>query len=327
MGKKPICGIYKITNQVNGKVYIGQSVNISNRWKQHKNAAFKESSDEYNYPLYQAIRKYGLENFTFEVIEECSSEDLNFKEEHYISLYESYPPDKGKGYNQTLGGNSGDHFGKLNQFQVLEIRNLLKNSKMFMKDIALKFDVTLITISDINLGKSYFDSKLKYPIRRKEESYLLNNCLICGAQLKYYKSKMCFKCAPKQHQILIPSKEDILKSFYELRNCQKVADKFNISVVLLKKWREELNLPEKVKDIVELYERECLGIIKEEILKRDTSPKIILKVDPITGNVIEEFSSAAEAGKAMDTTGWTIIQQCQKYPKIYKDYYWKFKIP
>ena len=43
MGKKPICGIYKITNQVNSKIYIGQSKDIYRRWKEHKNGAFKES--------------------------------------------------------------------------------------------------------------------------------------------------------------------------------------------------------------------------------------------------------------------------------------------
>lgn len=109
-----------------------------------------------------------------------------------------------------------------------------------MKDIALKFNVTLITISDINLGKAYFDSKLRYPIKKKEESYLLNNCLICGAQLKYYKSKVCPKCAAKQRQILNPSKKDILESFYELKNCQKVADKYDVSTVLLKKMEKRI---------------------------------------------------------------------------------------
>lgn len=93
-------------------------------------------------------------------------------------------------------------------------------------------------------------------------------------------SKCCIKCKSilyitsnsnskrNTYKISMPAKEDILKSFYELKSCQKIADKYNVSTVLLKKWRKELNLPEKVKDTIELYEREYLGIVKEEKPKR-----------------------------------------------------------
>ena len=60
-------GIYKITNMINGKCYVGQAVNIKRRWKKHKEVAFNNKDPGYSYPLYQAIRKYGLENFAFEV--------------------------------------------------------------------------------------------------------------------------------------------------------------------------------------------------------------------------------------------------------------------
>ena len=92
-------GIYKITNQVNGKVYIGQSVRIKQRWSQHK-AEAKENRR--NTLLYNAMRKYGIENFTFEVIEECSQEQLNEREIYWISYYDSF--NKEKGYNMTPGG-------------------------------------------------------------------------------------------------------------------------------------------------------------------------------------------------------------------------------
>lgn len=76
----PICGIYKITNKVNGKCYIGQSINIKRRWRQHKETYVNPASENYDYPLYKAIRFYGLENFSFEVLEECQPEKLNEKE-------------------------------------------------------------------------------------------------------------------------------------------------------------------------------------------------------------------------------------------------------
>ena len=62
-----ICGIYKITNKVNGKVYIGQSRDIKRRWYEHRKV--KGDYDRHSYPLYSAIEKYGIDNFEFEIIE------------------------------------------------------------------------------------------------------------------------------------------------------------------------------------------------------------------------------------------------------------------
>lgn len=79
-------GIYKITNKINQKIYIGQSVNISKRWTAHRNGAFNPNNNQYNTPLYKAIRKYGIENFTFEVLEECGINELDIKE-NIIFIY------------------------------------------------------------------------------------------------------------------------------------------------------------------------------------------------------------------------------------------------
>lgn len=107
-----ICGIYKIENLINGKVYIGQSNDIKSRWNDHKRIAKDKSKHGYNYPLYRAIRKYGIENFKFEIIEECSEEKLNEREIYYIGYYKSYIYfENSNGYNQTLGGEGTRGFG------------------------------------------------------------------------------------------------------------------------------------------------------------------------------------------------------------------------
>ena len=92
-------GIYKITNQINGKVYIGQSIDIQYRWKQHKQQA---KNNRKNNKLYQAMRKYGIENFLFEVIEQCkfSQQQLDNRQRYWIEYYNSYE----NGYNSTRGG-------------------------------------------------------------------------------------------------------------------------------------------------------------------------------------------------------------------------------
>lgn len=105
MTKEKICGIYKIENLINGKVYIGQSSDIYKRWYNHKRTSHTPTLEGYNYPLYKAFRKYGIENFNFEIIEKCSEEELNEKEMYYIEIYRSFTGFKdGNGYNQTLGG-------------------------------------------------------------------------------------------------------------------------------------------------------------------------------------------------------------------------------
>lgn len=63
--------IYKITNQVNGKCYIGQTIkSAEERWKEHRQHAFGTHPNDQNKALYRAIRKYGLDNFTFEVVQD-----------------------------------------------------------------------------------------------------------------------------------------------------------------------------------------------------------------------------------------------------------------
>ena len=53
-------GIYKIENLITGKIYIGQSVEVEERIKEHKRIPFRENRPTYNYPLYKSFRKYGL---------------------------------------------------------------------------------------------------------------------------------------------------------------------------------------------------------------------------------------------------------------------------
>lgn len=95
-------GIYKIENKVNKKAYIGQSIHIEQRWLEHKQPSIYNNPNHksYSYALYEAFRKYGIDNFEFSIIEECSKEQLNEREKYWIQYYDSY----NNGYNMTLGG-------------------------------------------------------------------------------------------------------------------------------------------------------------------------------------------------------------------------------
>lgn len=99
LGTNTICGIYKITNQKNDCCYIGQAVDIAKRWKEHAKCGLGIDTPASN-KLYKAMQEDGLYNFSFELLEKCSKEDLDEKERYYINLYKS----KEYGYN-TLAGN------------------------------------------------------------------------------------------------------------------------------------------------------------------------------------------------------------------------------
>lgn len=88
--------IYKITNKINNKIYIGETTTtLVKRWRDHTRESFNNGHG-YNYPIHAAIRKYGLENFNFEKIEECDDEARFSREHYYIMFYNSLTPN---GYN------------------------------------------------------------------------------------------------------------------------------------------------------------------------------------------------------------------------------------
>ena len=96
LGYEPVKGIYKITNKITGECYIGQSKNIYKRWMQHCYKCYGNENEKFA----RAIRRYGLPNFTFEVVEYCDTKDaLDDREMYWIKYYNSY----NKGYNSTAG--------------------------------------------------------------------------------------------------------------------------------------------------------------------------------------------------------------------------------
>ena len=100
------CGIYLIRNKINNKVYIGLSINIEERWQRHRSLYLrKDNNKEKSKPLYLAFNKYGIENFDFQILEECSILELPEREKYYIKLYDCCILDGyDKGYNLTRGG-------------------------------------------------------------------------------------------------------------------------------------------------------------------------------------------------------------------------------
>ena len=160
-------GIYKFQKKFNNKIYIGQSKCIEKRKRQHLTDAFNKNSECYNGLFHRAIRKYGIDGFLFEVLVECSVDELNEQEVSYISQYNSLYPN---GYNMIPGGYCAIGT-KLSLNDVEEITSLLKNTNISNKDISEIFSVGINTIAKINTGKMWHRD-IPYPIRKTNYSNL-----------------------------------------------------------------------------------------------------------------------------------------------------------
>ena len=133
--------IYKITNTINGKYYIGQTIqNVKERFYQH--CATKCSKAVSNMAIHRAIKKYGKSNFTVEVIEEIDSANLNDRERYWIKYYNSY----NNGYNSTKGGQDG-----CKPLKDLDVESIIKeyNTGKSLRTLGTIFKVDKQTIKDL----------------------------------------------------------------------------------------------------------------------------------------------------------------------------------
>ena len=158
--------IYKITNKINGKVYIGQTIHPDRRWMEHKQKA-RHGQDKYLVHL--AMNKYGEQNFTFEIIE--WTEDYNNEEKRLIKEYNSITPN---GYNISEGGDNCILYGEDNPRNITPndvvplIIQDLKENKLSDREIAKKYNLTDKIIADINHGYTHKQENEQYPIRIKK---------------------------------------------------------------------------------------------------------------------------------------------------------------
>lgn len=243
-------GIYKIENKLNGNVYIGQSVNIERRWQDHKKRR-KDSSSI----IGRAFLKHGISNFDFSVIEMCLKDELNDREIHWITHYNSYA----KGYNATPGGNSSQSkTGKLTQSKVDSIKLALQGNVLAKTAIANKYKVAESTIRAINEGITWHDDTSSYPIRKgylltpkgkvivnkKVKDDIVHYCKECGTKItKYAKTKMCSVCQSiTSRKCVWPSKIDLIVGMLKLSQVE-LGKIFDVSDTTIKRWCKSYNIP------------------------------------------------------------------------------------
>lgn len=158
-------GIYQFKNKINNKIYIGQSKDIEYRYKRH----IYDAKNGATTLLHAAIRKYGIENFTFTILEECNIEELNEREIFYIQKFNSLMPN---GYNMQTGGQNrkAQPYFYFTEQDIVVIYDLLKDTELSYVDIGNIYGVTSAMIKHINYGEQYVQNEVCYPIRLEQQS-------------------------------------------------------------------------------------------------------------------------------------------------------------
>lgn len=171
--------IYKITNLLNKKIYIGYTSrnNIQIRFQEHWNSRFFDNSI-----LHKAMIKNGKNNFKIEIVEKISEKEWVEKEQYWIEYYNSKVPN---GYNICEGGNKPPtHFGenncksKLTTDQTLNLINDLKEYKLDFGQIASKYKISQSQVERINKGEFRKLENEDYPLRKmKIDQYIIKNII------------------------------------------------------------------------------------------------------------------------------------------------------
>lgn len=143
-----VSGVYKITNKINGKCYIGKSIDIKARFSDHK----KPNNLKSHYKIYKAFAKYGIENFSFEILSKCPKEYLGKLEMFFIKHFDSV----NNGYNITQGGKGG--FGpKHSDGQKEKWRQSRKGVRHSVRTDYSSTEKKIVRISEENII-TYFNS-------------------------------------------------------------------------------------------------------------------------------------------------------------------------
>lgn len=248
-------GIYKITNQINNKSYIGQSTCIEKRWKKHIKVANSPSDPGYDYPLYRAIRKYGIDNFSFEIVEECLQEELNEKEYYWIKHYQTID----SGYNQKEGGYSAS-WQKITPEMLNDITNRLLNNESQI-DIANMHNLSEETISRINWGKMWNRDDLLYPLqisKHSNKNHIEHICCDCGIVISNV-SIRCRECEHKrrlanspilQRFPTIQAQKELIMKILSSSFCA-VGREYGVSDNTVRKWLAYFGIPKDKKLMIE----------------------------------------------------------------------------
>lgn len=338
--------IYKVTNTVNGKAYVGQTRRtIEQRWKQHVYNSFNEAP--YNKgPFHCAIKKYGVDAFIVEELEECKNEDLDEREMHWIKYLDTLR----NGYNATTGG---DHPYRWDDEGILP----LWNEGLSIKEIAEKIGISKNIVSDrlriegISAAettaraqaKGGETSRLPIYMYDREGNYIkefpskqeaakeigYNGCLrggsfcfstVCGYQFRRYKvdkiDTVVAEHTREVHQYTIEG--DYIATYTSLSEAARsIQDRHANGSMIGKACRDE--------SITQAYgyrwSYEKVNKLPPIRPSKKCRPVVRITTD---GKERTEYCSAAQAGRENNVSANAIIDACKGIQKHSAGYRWEY---
>ena len=307
-------GIYKIENKINHKIYVGQSQHIEKRWQEH----CRNSADSV---IGRAIQKYGKDNFSFQILEECTVEELDDKEQYYIQLYDSIVP---KGYNvEKIVCDRKTNFSHYSEEELNDIINDIKYSDLSFVEISDKYNLDLSTIYYLNRGAVHVVEDEKYPLRTLKQPASAKYCVDCGKEITQ-QAERCVDCAALKQAKTKPSKDELLNLLNNHNgNFTYVARLYNVSNSAIRKWCQKYNIPHHTSDYTQ-KKSEKPKKRREEILKP------CYMIDKTTNEILMDFPSATAAckylGKNYSGAHSHIREACEGKREVAYGYKWKDKI-
>lgn len=357
--KNNICGIYYIKNIVNNNMYIGQSINIKNRFSCHKSALNKNS--HYNEKLQEDFNKYGIESFEFGVLEECNREDLDKLEQYYIKKYNTMI----EGYNNASGGLKGFKSSEETKLKVslnhadVSGENNPSYGKTIKQRMGDNYDEWL---KNIRMANKRFigNQNWKFVKNRPMKPCVLYD--VYGIKVKRYeKAKDCAKdfgftstpigkwikekyyLGDDEHpfhwnlktqpyffnNIVFESTQD-LTDYLGIKTRKSITSYINGKRKVPKRYEGIRactldDIPMIENGTFKRYDKNTDHF--DRTFDRDKSGHYCKKVVQLNldGTFVKEFPSVKDASEAMDVRDSTILRVCQKKTKTSCGFLWRYK--
>ena len=232
-------GIYKFTNRITGQAYIGRSVNIEERYKDHKRRSDPNKPNFENTYFHRVMAEYGFETYDFDVLEECSKEMLCEREQYYIKKLDTKYPN---GYNIEIGGSHAKYPLKITQYDAYAIQQDLKDGILSLKEIGQKHGISYSEVYLINNGKHWHSEYETYPLRKLHLGSIrkkpIEVCSNCGKPItEYCGCKMCRACFYEQRKRFTPSKEELSNMLRQYKPTE-LAKKLGVCRNTILNWRK-----------------------------------------------------------------------------------------
>lgn len=298
-----ITGIYCFTNKINNKKYIGQSINIINRYYHHKYNYLYENHNKINTVFYDALRKYGFNMFDFKILEECPIAELDQREKYWISFLNTQIPN---GYNVEGGGRYSKQF--TSQRIAKPRRNRLRHS------------------NDINRVPNSFTCSICGKILETRRKYC-QECL----------NRIIHEHRPDK-QIFLKDEEINISLIDEILNTSMEATAKSLGYTsgnALKKRLKKNGYPTNRSDMLRWYKEETGDIHPSELdrlkreqeryqrhLKRNLS-KEIYQIDEVSSQIVNKYASLREAVRKSGFSNGSICR-CLQSGKSYNGYLWRY---